>query len=877
MKKNTSKRFLAWVLALFMVVTYMPSIAYATDTVQADTDAVAVEEPAAETQEVEPQTTETTETTETAVEANLTEIPLLDGKLLVHNRLGRGSYENGVVTVTAPGHPLSTMDPNVVTVYNKTSKSAVVSFDYSASNYKDFNKTNDNGTFEGVIEAGKGEVFSITGKRASGDNTAVLTLSNFTFAEIKDESLLKFEFDSSLGKVSVAGENIASGYEATVTYGEGVALVAEPVSGAEFLGWIDADGKMYSREAAYTLKPTKDVELEAVFVNDESKGYYLAGGGKNQYLFDDFSAAAAKASTLSDQVMVLMNDTTLAAGTYTVPAGVTLLIPFDDANTLYTTKPGAVHGEYATPTAYRTLTMADGASLVINGALSLSAKMNAANGSNRASGSPTGDVSYIDMKKGSSITVNDGASLYAYGYIVGEGAVTAKSGSTVFENFQVEDFRGGSVTTEMVEAEYEKGKKYGILPLSQYYVQNIEVPLTLEKGATEKAFACVYMSSNIFALPVDFISSNNAMFNLTKGSVVKKYDGVSDRLIVEANGNMSLSPITVTVGEPGDPNAQSLDSSSFKLPINSNITVDIKSGEINIDQDLSLLPGSEILIEEGARCTLNDDAVVYVYDADQWGKYCVSDYQFIPVSYAPGRDGIDSKTANKVRTTLTDAKVLVNGTLDASKGLIYATTDESGETGFGNVYSTKNGVVKVITGYDEYTYQYQQNADKYDAIYIKPLNLINGDGSYVQTLDLDAAGTYTYKNDNWVCDHKVQDEKIVDPTCTEAGSRTVTCEMAVWDCGHTYTEVIPATGHDEKKVAAKASTCTAAGNEVYWECETCHKIYKDSDLTEEFDPVIPALGHDEVTHAAQNPTCGVVGKNMLHAADATTAHIKKMN
>ena len=491
MKVNASKRFLAWAIAFLMVVTYMPSIAFAADTVNEETNAVAVEpaeEPAEDaTEEQTPNVS--TEEEEVVSETNLTEIPLLDGKILVHNSLGRGSLENGVVTVTAPGHPLNLMDPNVVTIYNKTSNSAVVSFDYDASNFRVFADSNGqsyesgafNGSFDEVIEAGKGKVFSIAGKKDKGDNTAVLTFSNFTFTEIKNESELTFEFDSALGKVSVAGADITSGHKATVKYGDGAALVAEPVDGAEFLGWVDGNSKVFSREASYTLKPTQDAVVKAVFVNDESKGHYLVGGGKNRYLLDDFAAAADKAASLTDKVMVLMNDTTLAAGTYTVPAGVTLLVPFDKENTLYTTKPGVTHGEYATPTAYRTLTMADGASLVINGALSISAKMNAANGSNRASGAPTGDVSYIDMKNGSAITVNDGATLYAYGYIVGEGNVTAKSGSTVYENFQLEDFRGGSVTTEMVEAVDKSNKKYGILPISQYYVQNIEVPLTLEK------------------------------------------------------------------------------------------------------------------------------------------------------------------------------------------------------------------------------------------------------------------------------------------------------------------------------------------------------------------------------------------------------------
>lgn len=841
MKKNASKRFLAWIIAVLMVVTYMPSMAYATNTVSADDGAVTEEDAAA----VPKAQAEEPESTGNAVEGNLTDIPLLDGKLLVHNELGTGSLsQDGVITVTAPGKPLGSLSANTVTVYNKSTQSAIVSFDYKATNYSAFNKTNAEGSFNEVIEAGGYEVFSITGKKAANDNTAVLTFSNFSFTEVADESQLTFKYDSKLGNITVAGEKVESGYSIAATYGEGIALNAQAADGADFLGWINAEtGRVYSREASYTLKPTQSAGVEAVFVGADSKGYYLAG---NKYLMDDFAEAASKASRLSEQTMVLMNDTTLVKGTYTVPAGVTLLIPFDDENTLYTTKPGATHGEYKSPVAYRTLTLADGATLIVNGALSLSAKQNAAQGSAGASGAPTGDVSFIDMAKGSSITVNNGAALYAYGYIIGDGNVTAKDGATVYENFQIEDFRGGTVTTNMVEAVNESGEKYSVLPISQYYVQNIEVPLTLEAGAVEKTYATVYMSSNIFGTSIDFIGQDSAMFNLTEGSVIKKYDGSKDRLVVQASGNMSLSSIEVSVSD------QKVDSSSFNLPLNSNITVEIKNGKVNIDQDLSLLPGSEIIIDEGAKCTLKNGAVVYVYGAEQWGNYCVTGKSFSPVSYAPGR------TYTRTEKDLVDAKVLVNGTLDASGGLLYTTTNEDYDKG-GNICSTKNGVVKVITGYDDYTYQYLQTTDEYVAINLLPANLLNKDGSYVQTMD-EKAGIYTYGNGNWMCSHKVAGESVIkDATCTEDGVKKVTCELG--DYAHTYDVIIPATGHDEEKVAAKDATCTSDGNDAYWVCDTCGKMYSDEKLTNEIKeiPVKDKLGHDIVKHDAKSPSCGQIG------------------
>ena len=56
-------------------------------------------------------------------------------------------------------------------------------------------------------------------------------------------------------------------------------------------------------------------------------------------------------------------------------------------------------------------------------------------------------------------------------------------------------------------------------------------------------------------------------------------------------------------------------------------------------------------------------------------------------------------------------------------------------------------------------------------------------------------------------DHKYESEVTAEPTCKE-GTRTYTCTV----CGHSYDEVIPATGsHDYEEVLITAPTCTKPG------------------------------------------------------------------
>ena len=201
-----------------------------------------------------------------------------------------------------------------------------------------------------------------------------------------------------------------------------------------------------------------------------------------------------------------MNNGTLSAGNYTVPSGVTLLIPFDAANTIYPSAPESVSDAWTKPTAYRTLTMANGANLTVNGNLCVPAKHYSTHGSKLSGNSPSGPCGFIKMNDNSNITVNSGGNLYAYGFITGTGKVVAKNGANIYEYFQIMDFRGGSQTSDM---------ENGVFPLSQYYIQNIEVPLVLETGSVENCYATMFISNMSLSASVTFIAKSGGMFNLT--------------------------------------------------------------------------------------------------------------------------------------------------------------------------------------------------------------------------------------------------------------------------------------------------------------------------------------------------------------------------
>lgn len=100
-------------------------------------------------------------------------------------------------------------------------------------------------------------------------------------------------------------------------------------------------------------------------------------------------------------------------------------------------------------------------------------------------------------------------------------------------------------------------------------------------------------------------------------------------------------------------------------------------------------------------------------------------------------------------------------------------------------------------------------------------------------------------------------ELVVDKasTCTEAGSKSKHCGK----CG-AKAEVteIPALGHDMKKTDASAASCTETGNNEYYTCDRCHKVYKDAagaaETTIEKE-TIPANGHNMKRVDKHDATC----------------------
>lgn len=578
--------------------------------------------------------------------------------------------------------------------------------------------------------------------------------------------------------------------------------------------------------------------------------------------YTDLDDAIAAAQSGADKTIVVATDGALT-GSYTIPAGVTLLVPFDDANTLYKETPTATRTAAAAK-AYRKLVLAADAALTVEGAISVGGQYYSAGGSQI--GGMVGNYGHLWLNTGAAITVKSGGALYAWGFVSGNGAVAAESGAKVYEWFQIGDFRGGRATMCISNR---------VFPFSQYFIQNIESPLTIYSGAEEILYTDIYASSSQNGASVTFIG-NSGMFKVLSGSLTKQYDPAQDRMVYTVNGKAELNSLSINSG------ALNVDSSEYVLPITNNMTLHITPrSSITTNQDIALLPGVQVYVDKAAELTIAARKKAYIYDSDQWTdqNYVNPNVKFKSVLYSP------TKSYTRTNADLVDALVDVNGTLIAA-GEIYTT-----KSGADVCSSQKTGryIMKATSGTETNTYQYTQSGSDVTAhnIGIDPIRLKNDDGSYTATKGK-AQDQYNFEVDKWLkCQRllvifdpnytgapEIEVQKVAPSTATPLLSNPFTREgynftgwtteangsgtsyadganitltadttlYAQWSCSHAITEVRD----------AKDATCTEPGYTGDTYCTVCNEKVKEGEA-------IPAKGHTEEIRNQLEPTLTTPG------------------
>ena len=482
--------------------------------------------------------------------------------------------------------------------------------------------------------------------------------------------------------------------------------------------------------------------------------------GNNYYTIEDALDVAT-----SGQTIFVLNDTAFAtqeiAGVLyndvkfkTVKTGVTLLLPFNENDTVGHIGAGEEGSDNYNATAaltgtaklYKTLVIPEGIEVIVNGKLVVGAqtgKIDAGQRQNAVSGN------YCEISLGGTITLNN-ATLEVYGYIKGNGEIIAND-STVIENLYLSGWMGGTQSAvRYIGNDKIDGASLAIsgnlkidnptqFPFSQYELRSIQSRITINKGSKLQGYAkiatgkleqlggLVKVPAQINEAYLTFISSDasnasSGLFRLVgnNSKIIKSMSGDRVRFDLFDEINDGYTSLSVKVIKK----TVNMTSEKVFFPIDGRTDITLKNGATFTQSYMfKALPGATITVESGGIYNLNGTLVMY-------------DKSFTDISTYPYPGASRG-----------DAKLIVNGTMNVNGALGgNVTSDNAGAVSVGanatisGVHSAEGEGTMARSGiYIVFTFN--------DICGVtKSLVFVNADNS---TVAAETDRTYNYNNGTW--------------------------------------------------------------------------------------------------------------------------------
>jgi len=451
--------------------------------------------------------------------------------------------------------------------------------------------------------------------------------------------------------------------------------------------------------------------------------------------------------------LVITGSCILPSGEYIIPEKATVVVAYQDDQTRAIGSKARREKQKLTRKEYARLCLSDSALLRVKGTLETSA-LQKTTGTN--TGVVTGDYGLIVLSPESRIQLEDGAEMNVWGSVIGEGVVEALSGSSIRESLQIGDWKGAKIVFEMLQ------NTQHVFPISHYFYQNIEAPVIYHSGARAYGSCAVTITDAEILISYDsiqLIHNSNAMFVTDDHSdavIRKRYNAPADRMEWTTTGNVTLSELGISF-EAGNLPTFDMLSSDYQLPLCSNTTIQVESGQLSLEHDAVMLPGAELHIAPDASIRIPEGVSLYLYDDSLWGAF--NNIRFPTVAWSPSWDVCPRDSLFR------SARINISGEMDV-QGALLATKDGA------QVHGTDEaeGVVRIAQkGQTGVVYQLTGNQEAYfftaNAVGSAPLH--NADGSLVQT---GRKGEYKYIDGVWNAPEKNPDDPDEGTECVLAES-----------------------------------------------------------------------------------------------------------
>lgn len=423
-----------------------------------------------------------------------------------------------------------------------------------------------------------------------------------------------------------------------------------PVDFASYQAYISADvdsintqqvGGTYpvtytlDKQAAYAAGYSINFADETTYCSEDGSEAYLPFKLKSVTIGDVYYTIEDALATATDgQTIIVAGNTSFADSkvsgiygdslTYTITNGVTLLLPYKnevttaDANVADNTKPAVKYADENADYLKVQLTVPEGITIESFGRISIGAVLGTASAGQ--SGHTSGD--YAQLNLNGNLNLKGAANLDCYGYIKGNGKVTANDSAVITMPFVVRDFKGGTYTT----GAYQVLGSYKQAPFNQYEMPNIQTDMRINYGASLKARASLYAGGKHNTTTADMIGSGSGVIRLEEGSYIEtSFDPITNRSLYTndtASGNTTAAGYT-TVKIYGGASDSALE---LKINVGIDVTISTKgvflgipynfrfefyNGDYNINMQYKLLPGSSFVVGEGATVNINNNMILY--------------------------------------------------------------------------------------------------------------------------------------------------------------------------------------------------------------------------------------------------------------------------
>lgn len=353
----------------------------------------------------------------------------------------------------------------------------------------------------------------------------------------------------------------------------------------------------------------------------------------------------------------------------TLGSGDSLLIPYDDKNSLSKLTEDVVIDGFAdnNPDTYRktlvllssTLTIEEGATLAICGKT----------GGTGPQGGTTGD--YAELQFTSSGYIDCSGDITCYGYIhdqaekqraVDDVCIYMHKG-TIKEPLAMYDWAGGQDSSSKM--------KYAF-PINHFDFPNIRPPMYFDYGSKLIVLGHIYgtlirhqkANGTIIATDAEeaFLqlkAGSGILINANTSDVLKTSSNVNAHsVIVKANGDINISAVVVSLL------GYELDSKKFYLPISGIYDITMVSGTCNVNYDTKFLPGSSLIINQGANVKFVKNVVFYNSTTSNNGSKMPDSTTFTKAAKLinNGTLTIDSGFEGVIQTTNPESKIVTAST-----------------------------------------------------------------------------------------------------------------------------------------------------------------------------------------------------------------------